>query len=155
MSWEQKKKMTKPKQCRMVVGLIDIAGFPKVIENKSDLEMCNMLNDFYNLVGNVIGKAKGTVVKFMGDCGLVMFPEDKAKLAVASLRELSSLAKDIWTEFDEICTVRIRAHVGPVVMGYMGPEGRLDVIGNTINQLFLMPQDGQELSNELKQLVEQ
>jgi len=147
--------MTEPKQCKMIVGLIDINGFAKACERKSDLDMFNMLNDFYNLVGNVIGKTDGTIVKFMGDSALIMFPEDKAKQAVVSLREVSSSVENIWKEYDEICKVRLKVHVGPVVVGAMGPEGRLDVIGKTLNQLFLMYRDGPELSNELKQLVEQ
>lgn len=147
--------MDRPKQCRMVVGLIDIAGFAKACELKSDLEIFNKLNEFYNLVGNVIGKVNGTVVKFMGDSALIIFPEDKAKQAVVSIHEISSSAKDIWTKFDETCVVRIKAHCGSVVVGPMGQEEQLDVIGNTVNQLFLMSWDGPELSNELKQLTEQ
>jgi adenylate cyclase len=139
----------------MVVGLADIAGFAKACKSKSDLETFSMLNTFYDLVGNIIRNADGTVVKFMGDSALVLFPEDKAKQAVDSLRELSFEAARIWAEFDERCKVRIKAHVGSVVIGLIGPDQRLDVIGNTLNQLFLMPWDGPELSDELKQLVEQ
>jgi class 3 adenylate cyclase len=138
----------------MVVGLADIAGFAKACKGKSDLETFSMLNTFYDLVSNIIRKGDGTVVKFMGDSALVLFPEDKAKQAVDSLRELSIAAARIWAEFNEKCTVRIKAHVGSVVIGLMGPDQRLDVIGNTLNQMFLMPWDGPELSAELKQLVD-
>ncbi|UCB44564.1 MAG: adenylate/guanylate cyclase domain-containing protein [Spirochaetota bacterium] len=139
----------------MVVGLIDIDGFARACGGKSDIEIFNMLNDFYNLVEKVVGKAKGTVIKFMGDSALVVFPEGRAKLAAASLHEVSSSARGIWKQFDETCAVRIKANVGPVLMGSMGHEKRIDVIGNTVNQLFLMSRNGPDLSDDLKQLVEQ
>ena len=147
--------MKEPQECMVVIGLADITGFAKACENKPDIETFEMLNKFYGFIGKVIGKADGTVIKFMGDSALVMFPEDKAKQAVASLRELASTTDGVWYKFDEKCSVRTKAHVGSVVIGQMGPDGRLDVIGNTLNRLFLMPWDGPELSDELKQLVEQ
>ncbi len=153
--WEQEENMTEPKECRMVVGIADIAGFAKACESKTDLETFTMLATFYSFVGNVVGKADGTVIKFMGDSALVVFPEDKDRQAVASLQELTSTTDGAWSEFGEKCTVRTKAHVGSVALGPMGPDNRLDVIGNTLNQLFRMPWNGPELSDELKQLMEQ
>ncbi len=146
--------MTAPQESRMVVGLADIAGFAKACESKSDVETFEMLNQLYMLVGNVIHKAGGSVVKFMGDSALVVFPESDAKQGVAALRELASSSSDVCASFDRTCTVRIKAHVGSVVSGPMGPDNRFDVIGNTLNQLFLMPWDGPDASAELKSLVE-
>jgi adenylate cyclase len=147
--------MNEPQESRMVIGLADITGFASACQNKTDIDTFNMLNQFYALVGDVVRKAGGTVVKFMGDSALVIFPESEAKQAVTALRELASSSSGVWSDFDRTCTVRIKAHVGSVVSGHMGPDNRFDVIGNALNQLFLMPWKGPDVSDELKSLMEQ
>ena len=148
--------MNEPTECRMVVATADIAGFAKASENKTDLDQFNMLNEFYALVGNVVSQAHGTIVKFLGDEALIAFPEAEAKEAVAALHELLAQAQTIWSQLDATCRLRINAHVGPLVCGPMGPDQKFDVIGNTVNELFMMPYAEEiHLSEELKKLVEQ
>lgn len=146
--------MTGPRESTLVLAIVDVAGFCQACESKSDLQTFNTLNEFYRLVVTVSGKADGTVVKFMGDCALLVFPADRAQEAISSLRELKPLADEIWSDFDAKCAVRMKAHLGSVVIGPLGPDNRLDVIGNALNHLFLMPWDGQELSAELRQHLE-
>jgi adenylate cyclase len=145
--------MCEPTECRMVVATADIAGFCKACQGKSDLDTFRMLDEFCHLVDGLTTDAGGRVLKFMGDAALMVYPEENAAAAVASLASLRSEAQAIWTDFDETCVVRTKAHVGSVVCGPMGPAKRFDAIGNTLNELFRMPWDGPELSVALSQLV--
>jgi adenylate cyclase len=146
--------MIEPTECRMVVASVDIAGFVKVSEKKTDLDQFNMLSEFYALVVNVISKTNGRVIKYLGDETLIVFPEAEAEEAIAALRELLDQAQTIWSQLDTTCRLSINAHVGPLVCGLMGPDQKFDVIGNTVNKVFLMPHtEGLHLTEELKKLV--
>lgn len=140
----------------MVVTLADIAAFDKASRGKTNQEVFRMLDEFYELVGNVVGSVGGRVVKFMGDGAFVVFPEEQAKQAVASLRDLHAQAQTIWSEFDPTSKVRISAHVGSVLCGSVGTtdDKRFDVFGTPVNDLFRMPSQEFGLSDQLQKLVE-
>jgi class 3 adenylate cyclase len=150
---ERKANMTESELKIVIVGIVDIAGFCKACKGKSDLETFKVLDKYYRLVNDIVTSVNGTTVKSMGDCILVMFPQSTAKEAVNALREVSSKASEFWQKFDTKCKAVIKAHVGPVVIGNMAPHNRLDLIGNTINQLFRMSSDGPDFSDELIQLI--
>lgn len=146
--------MTIPKQDTVIVGLADITGFAKACRHKPDLEVFHTLNTFYNLVGQVLEPTDGRIIKFMGDAALVMFPQHQPRQAMAALQKMVDHAAAMLAEFDDQCTLRFKAHVGPVAMGPMGPDQRFDIIGGTLNELFLMPWDGPTLSTELEALLQ-
>lgn len=139
---------------KAVIALVDVTSFCKACQDKSNRETFDMLDRFYGLVHNVIDGAGGSVVKFMGDGALVFFPCDKANQAVAALQDLEAKSRPIWSDFNVDCVVQTKAHAGSVVAGPIGPDRRFDVIGNTVNELFLMPWDGPRLSEELRTLME-
>ena len=138
---------------RIVIAVADIAGFMKAARGKSNLDTFRMLDEFYYLVDQVVAKAGGRVVKFMGDAALMVFPEDSAPQAVAALGELKERAQTLWTGFDATCVVKTKAHVGLAACGPIGPEKRFDVIGQSVNELFLMPGSGPEVSDALRELL--
>ncbi len=144
---------SEPTQHRMVVATADIAGFCKACQGKSDLDTFRMLDKFYHLVDGLTSDAGGKVLNFMGDAALMVYPEDNAKEAFSSLESLKSEAQAIWAEFDETRVVRTKAYVGSVICGPTGPEKRFDAIGNTLNELFRMPWDGPDISNEPRKFL--
>jgi adenylate cyclase len=149
--------ITEPTECRMIIAVADVAGFAAMCKTTSDLDVFKALDEFDELVGEVVSNAGGRVLKCIGDAPLMLFPEENAKEAIAALQDLKERAQSLWSSFDQTCSVRVKAHVGPVACGPLGPRGQktFDAIGNTVNDLFRMPWDGPEISDELKQLVEQ
>ena len=146
--------MTEPKECRMILAAADVAGFVKICKQKTDLEVFKMLDVYYKLVGDIVGNAGGVVIKTLGDEVLVVFPEEKGNEAVEALRELVAGAKSIWNEFGVECVLRAKAHIGNLVFGPIGPDQRSDIIGNAVNQLFLMKYSGDLfLSEEFKKIL--
>jgi len=137
-----------------VVATADIAGFCRACQGKSDLDTFLMLDKFYHLVDELTTDAGGKVLKFMGDAALMVYPENNAEEAVASFESLKSEAEAIWADFGETCVLRIKAHVGSVVCGPMGPKKQFDAIGKTLNELFRMPWDGTGISSELAEYLE-
>ncbi len=142
--------MRKPTEGEMVLAVVEVAGFAKACHGKSDVEIFEILDRFYHLVGTVVSGAGGTVVKFMGDCAFVVFPGNKARQAVAVLRELKAAGDGLWGAVDPACRTRMHAHIGHVASGPMGLDQRFEVVGRNVNDLFLMPWDGPELSEALR-----
>jgi class 3 adenylate cyclase len=133
--------ITEPMECEVIVATADIAGFTGMCRDRSEQEVFKILDEFYELVGDVVHGADGKVVKFMGDSELIIFPAGKAREVNTALRGLQTQAQEIWSDFHAKCRVRIDAHIGIAVCGPLGTAGdkRFDVTGNTVNELFLMP----------------
>jgi len=142
-----------PTPCRLIVATADIAGFAKTCRERSDLETFRMLDAFYRLVTPLVEDAGGRVVKFMGDAALMVFPEAEAVAAVGCLQQIREQAQGLWAEYAARCVVHTKGHVGPVVCGPLGPTQQFDVIGNTLNELFLMPTAEDGLSEPLRALA--
>lgn len=149
--------INEPIECRLVIALADVVGFAKMSRTRSNLEAFAMLQEFYELVGDIVEGTSGRVVKFIGDAALIVFPETRANEAVAALRELKARAHTIWSTFDATCALHIKADVGTVACGPLGGRDnkRFDVIGSLVDDLFLRSWDAPELSAELEQLAAQ
>ena len=147
--------MKTPTESVMVLAVADIAGFARACRGKSDAETFAMLDRFYRLVGKTVPKAGGTVVKLMGDCAFVVFPGNKAREAVGALQDLKAGAGDMWAAFGSACRLRVHAHIGRVASGRIGPDRRFDVVGKSVNELFMMPWDGPEWSEAMRKVAEE
>ena len=146
--------MPSPITSNMVLAVVDIQGFTAACRNKTDSETYEMLNLFYNHAASIIADASGKVIKAIGDSILMAFPESQARQAVVSVENLKVSAQGLWSDFDATCVARIHAHFGPVASGHMGPDQRFDVIGKTVNDLFLMHWNGPEISSALRKKIE-
>ena len=147
--------MNEAKQYRMIIGVMDIIDFDSITGNMTDLDTYRMLKEYYRLVEDLLSKAGGKVIKFLGKEIFFTFPDSHAEQSVSCLRELKSQAQTIWSEYDLICNVRTKIHIGLVELyDHNIPGQGIDVGGKPVNDLFLMPWDGPELSEEMKQFVE-
>ncbi len=147
--------MKEPTTSTFVLAVADITGFAKACRAKFDVDMFVMLDRFYHATADAIAPSGGKLVKAMGDAILMVFPEQKAKQAASCLHELQNKVQTVWSEFGTDCTVRIHAHVGTVASGPIGPGQQFDIVGNPVNELFLMPWDGPMFSAELTSLIKE
>jgi len=147
--------ITSPTECRMIIAVADIAGFAHIFQTMSNREMFDMLDEFYELVGDVTEDAGGKVVKFGGDAALIVFPENTANQAVEALRSLKTRADGWLSQLDPSAQVYVKAHVGSVVCGPLGTakEKRFDVIGAPVMELYMSPSEDFVLSPELQRAI--
>jgi len=125
-----------PTEDNLVVSFSDILLFAKNCESMSARQIFDMMSQFQTLVGEVIDGKGGRIVKFIGDAVLIVFPEDIARRAVETLRVLKDRL-DSWLSDQPLnCRMRIKAHLGPVAFGKLGPESEkhFDVFGITVNE---------------------
>jgi adenylate cyclase len=122
----------------------DIVGFTARCESQSPEQVADFLNQFFSLAAEAIFACGGTLDKFIGDEVMAFFgaplpQEDHAERAVRSalglLRGLERWNVRRIAEALDPVEVRIAIHSGPVVVGDIGSETRVDytVLGNTVN----------------------
>ena len=122
----------------------DIVGFTPRCESLPPEEVAAFLGQFFSLAADAVFEFGGTLDKFIGDEVMAFFgaplPQpDHAERAVRSACALMASLAD-WNEQRrqeglEPVEVRVAIHSGPVVVGDIGSETRVDytVLGNTVN----------------------
>ena len=125
---------------QVLVAFSDLTGYAKVAGKLSEEEIFGFLSDYYEFVGDAISPAGGRVIKFMGDGALMIFPEPQADAGIRALLALQREGDKFLSGRGLGCRHHIRAHFGAVRQGELGTrtDKRLDVIGSTVNTMFLL-----------------
>jgi adenylate cyclase len=137
-----KRGMCQPIQA--VIWFCDLRGFTELSERLPGEELLRLLNDYFGLMTEVVGRHGGEVLKFIGDGLLAVFPLQDGASAVAE-RALVA-AQEAEAGISALNDQRVKAgssrirfglalHVGEVLYGNIGAESRLDftVIGPAVN----------------------
>lgn len=119
------------------VLFVDIVGSTRLAVNRPPREVVELLNDFFEVVVEVVGHHGGFVNKFQGDAALAIFgapleQDDFAGCALAAGRELRvELARRLGD-----VDMGIGVSAGKAVAGHIGSEQRLEytVIGDPVNE---------------------
>jgi adenylate cyclase len=122
----------------------DIRGFTAMSEKRSAQEIVDMLNEYFELMVEVIFKYEGTLDKFVGDEIMALFgapvshPDDAyraVKVAVEMLHALEEWNLVRVAEGEEPVRVGIGINTGELVAGYLGSSKALEytVIGDVVN----------------------
>ena len=129
----------------MTVLFSDIRGFTTLSESINDPEeLVKLLNEYLNAMTIIVKNNQGILDKYVGDeimafwgAPLIINPEEQAylscKTAVEMIRELNRLNSQ-WPEGKRL-NIGIGINTGPMLVGYMGSESRMDytVIGDSVN----------------------
>ena len=116
------------------VLFLDIRGFTPLIESMPPEEGFAFLNAFLSGLVPEIKKHGGFVNHFLGDAILAIF-HDGADEAVAGALALQAALARLNRDRDQPIEVGLGIHSGPLMMGVIGSEDRLDsnVVGDTVN----------------------
>jgi class 3 adenylate cyclase len=141
----------------LILALCSVDGATRACAARGDEAMVDELQRHYSLIADAVRAAGGRVVKVIGDGVLVVLPPSRPQQAVAVLRRIQEDGTRLWQAFDSRCTLTVRAEIGEVVEGLLGPPGdeRPDVYGEAVNRLFGMSGgDGVNLSAALAERAE-
>lgn len=128
------------KPTRLVIAFTDFTGFKHQASRVSDSEIADTMNDFYQLATTLVEKAKGRVVKFIGDAALIVFPGDKPDDALRALITLRIESDRFMVDRDWECRFGAKVHVGHVIAGDFGTKGakRYDIMGRDVNATAML-----------------
>jgi adenylate cyclase len=122
----------------------DIRGFTRMSDGANPAGIVEMLNDYFELMVEVLFKHEGTLDKFMGDgimalWGAPVVHADDAKRSVeCALEQMEVLGRFNRKRLEDghpSLAMGIGIHTGPLVAGYIGSSKALSytVIGDTAN----------------------
>jgi adenylate cyclase len=122
----------------------DIRGFTALSETRTAQEIVDMLNEYFELMVEVVFKYEGTLDKFVGDEIMALFgapvthPDDAYRAVKVAVEQLEAL--DEWNlvrvaDGEPAIHVGVGINSGSVVAGYLGSSKALEytVIGDVVN----------------------
>ena len=129
-----------------VIWYCDLRGFTRLSDSLPRDEVVALLNDYFSAMGDIVTRAGGEILKFMGDGMLAMLPIDspdqrtavarRAVQAAASVADAVTILNRIRAAADEpLVRFGLALHIGEVMFGNIGASKRLDftVIGPAVN----------------------
>jgi len=122
----------------------DIRGFTAMSERKSAQDIVDMLNEYFELMVEIVFKHEGTLDKFVGDEIMALFgapvaheddPYRAVKVAVEQIHALEEWNLVRAAEGEDPIHIGIGINTGEVVAGYLGSSKALEytVIGDVVN----------------------
>ncbi len=118
----------------------DIRSFTTVSEKLEPESLVKLINIYFDLQTKIIEKYLGIVDKFVGDQIMALFlEEDMADQAIQAAIEIQQAIRELNVKRKkskkEILEVGIGINFGPVMIGSMGTQTRMDytAIGDTVN----------------------
>ncbi|UCH22689.1 MAG: adenylate/guanylate cyclase domain-containing protein [Deltaproteobacteria bacterium] len=144
------------------VVFIDIRDFTAMSENTRPTEVLQMLNEYFEMVVEIVFQHEGTVDKFMGDEIMVIWgapvihDDDPLRAVQAALEinvQLAEFNKRRLAENKPEIKIGIGVNTGSLVAGYIGSTRAMSysVIGDTVNtasRLCAAAKKGQILISE-------
>jgi adenylate cyclase len=129
---------------KITVLFSDIRQFTQIAERLPPEQVVSLLNEYFELMLDVIFRYQGTLDKFLGDGIMVEFgaplddPEQEkhaVQAAIGMQKELQKLLEKWKKEGKPQIAVGIGIHTGLAVVGNIGSEKRIEytAIGDTIN----------------------
>src|SRR5581483_6826913 len=128
----------------------DLDHYKVECQERDDLEVAEMIDDYYDRVSNAVQAAGGRVVKFIGDGALIVFSERGLDAGISMLIDLLPRIDRFMAERGWNCQLRAKAHFGDAVAGEFGSTGvaRFDVMGREVNATAMMKSNGLAVSTE-------
>lgn len=128
----------------VAVLFCDIRGFTPLSEVLSPREVVTFLNEYYQMMTELVKQHNGSVIQFVGDeifaafGAFEQYPESEANAVICALKmmeALPSLNKKYMEKFKTEIEIGIGINSGEVVAGNLGSEDRIrfSVTGDTVN----------------------
>ena len=130
--------------CReLSVVCCDLRGFTAFAGANSSEQVIQLLREYYDAVGVVVLEVEGTIKDYAGDGVLVLIGapvrmDDHAQRAIRLAERIREVVGDVtnkWSREDYPLSVGVGVASGPVTVGIIGGDGRLEyaAVGVAVN----------------------
>jgi class 3 adenylate cyclase len=119
----------------LLIAFADLTHYGAESSRLDDRRLAEIMDEFYERVSARIEAGGGTVVKFLGDAALVVFPEERVDHGIAALLELKREIDAFFEDLGWPSRLLVKAHFGTVVAGPFGAarDKRFDLVGRNVN----------------------
>lgn len=119
----------------VTVLFTDLRGFTAYCDSQEPGRVVDLLNEYFELVVNIVVAFGGQVNKFLGDGMLAVFTETDTGAPGNHAMRAVACARRIVTYDHPIFVTGAGVHSGPVVLGNIGSAEKMEytVLGDTVN----------------------
>ena len=153
-------KDTLGRDVELAVMFVDLRGFTKLADKKFPYDVVYILNNYFQVMGKVIGAYGGKVDKFLGDgilayFGLNVDPREGCLKAMQASHEmalrLTDLNKLLSHVLPEGLALGISIHYGDLILGEIGyaSHRQFTIIGDTVNTASRLETLNKKLGSQL------
>lgn len=136
--------LLKNEKRELTILFSDIRSFTTMAEHMDAEAVLTMLNEYFDVMVEIIFRHNGVLDKFVGDelmalFGLLQSPNTAAVDATRAALEMQAAVSDMMQERNEqgkqVFEIGIGINTGEVIVGNVGAKNRMDytVIGDTVN----------------------
>lgn len=148
-------------ELRAVIYFADLRGFTELAEALPGAEVVDMLDDYLDCLAHPVIERGGEILKFLGDGVLGVFEIDGGErrtachvalgAARAAQKRVAALNQERSAAGRPTMQADIALHLGDVLYGNVGVEGRLDftVIGPAVNEASRIEAECRELGQPI------
>jgi adenylate cyclase len=119
----------------ITVFFVDIKDFTRLSEELGPMETATLLNEYFDIITDVVFGYKGSIDKFIGDAAMAIFGApvndvDYTEMAVRAAIDIQKKLREL-NRYE----IRIGINTGPAVIGNIGSTKRMEytAIGDTVN----------------------
>jgi adenylate cyclase len=123
---------------RLVITLVDLAGFTRSVAGLELSEVAELVDEFYSAADTILPEHGGRVVKFIGDGCVAVFAPDDALRALDAVDALRAEVLALGARHNLGMAMGANIHMSTVVEGAFGRQGTYDVIGMGVIHTFRM-----------------
>ena len=135
----------------LLVAFFDLTNYFRQPRGQSNREISDLMSDYYEFLGDIVDGGGGTIVKFIGDAALTVFPENRVDDGVLTLRNIQNQG-DKWMKDRGLnCRHIVKAHFGPVCTGPIGTRSdkRFDLFGETVGIAATLRSNGFAITSQV------
>ncbi len=124
---------------------MDIENFTAISRSVKDpLRLFDILNDMAKIIIGKVEGTRGTVVKFIGDACIIVFPDDAVDEGVRTLLDIKGSVEGFFRGLGFSNKLSVGAHFGEAAMGEYGcgSHVRIDVFGESVNIAAMVDRGG-------------
>jgi adenylate cyclase len=116
---------------RVSLMFTDLTASTQLYRDMGDAGAFNIVQDHFELVGELVGEARGTIVKTMGDAVMAVFTAETDAIECASALHRAFRGFREGREEADACFLKIGVFTGPCYA--VTANGVLDYFGQTVN----------------------
>ncbi len=132
------------RELKAAIIFADLVGFTRWAERHTPAQTISLLREVHALLEEAVFRHSGTLDKFIGDGVMATFgtPEPRSDDSLNAMACVKAILEDVTAlnarrlaRGEEAVQIALGVHYGPVVVGNIGTERRLElgVIGDTVN----------------------
>ena len=124
----------KPAIVNALICFYDMVNFTSAAKKINDpVKLFNFLQKIAEIIDTIISSTKGHIVKYIGDAGLIIYPDELVDEGVNALITLQKELHQFTADQDLNLKVTFAVHYGEIVIGKYKPFNTMDIGGDAVN----------------------